>query len=65
MTIIYSNTVVDGLEGSYIEPFRFNGVERGVKKVYTDDNVIAEAYKDKNVEVEAITKQKKQSKKVL
>ena len=63
MTLIYSNEEVKGLSGGYISPFRFNGVEKGAKLVYTDDVKISNAYKSVNVEVKPITvKQTKSTK---
>ena len=63
MTLIYSNEEVKGLSGGYISPFRFNGVEKGAKLVYTDDVKIADAYSKVKIEVKPITvKEKKVSK---
>ena len=59
MTLIYSSKTIQGISGSYIDPFRFDGVEQNVKVVYTDDAKIAEAYKADGVEVKPITKKRK------
>lgn len=58
MTLIYSQKVVEGLKGSYIEPFRFSGVEKGATKVYADDEQIISAYKKCGIEVSLITTKK-------
>lgn len=60
MTLIYSNTEVEGLIGQYVEPFRFSGVEKGVASVYTDDTEIASAYSDAGVEVLPISNSSEQ-----
>ena len=59
MIIIYSNDVVDNLVGTYINPARFDGVERGAELVYTDDANIKDAYKDTDVEVKSLTEKTK------
>ena len=59
MIIIYSNDVVDNLVGTYINPARFDGVERGAKLVYTDDAKIKDAYKDTDVEIKALAEKPK------
>ena len=59
MTVIYSNDVVDNLVGTYINPARFDGVERGAKLVYADDANIKDAYKDLDVEVKPLTEKTK------
>ena len=59
MIIIYSNDVVDNLVGTYINPARFDGIERGAKLVYTDDANIKDAYKDTDVEVKSLTEKPK------
>ena len=59
MTVIYSNDVVDNLVGTYINPARFDGIERGAKLVYTDDAKIKDAYKDTDVEVKPLTEKPK------
>jgi len=53
MTLIYSNTKIEGLEGVYRNPLFFNGVEKA-ELVYTDNKKIAEAYKKNGVEVKSI-----------
>ena len=59
MTVIYSNDVIDNLVGTYINPARFDGIERGAKLVYTDDAKIKDAYKDTGVEVKPLTEKSK------
>ena len=59
MTVIYSNDVLDNLVGTYINPARFDGIERGAELVYTDDAKIKDAYKDTNVEVKPLTEKPK------
>ena len=59
MTVIYSNDVLDNLVGTYINPARFDGVERGAKLVYTDDANIKDAYKDYDVEVKPLNEKPK------
>jgi hypothetical protein len=44
MTYIYSDKKIDNLRGCYLAPFRFNGVDKRAKRVYTDDKKIADAY---------------------
>ena len=55
MTLIYSNTKIDGLEGAYRNPLFFDGIEKA-KLVYTNNKEIAKAYKDAGVEVKNIAK---------
>ena len=46
MNIIYSARKINGLDGCYIAPFRFNGIrENGATKVYTDNAKVKELYK--------------------
>ena len=59
MTVIYSNDVVNNLVGTYINPARFDGIERGAKLVYTDDAKIKDAYKDTGVEVKPLAEKPK------
>lgn len=59
MTVIYSNDVLDNLVGTYINPARFDGIERGAELVYTDDAKIKDAYKDTDVEVKPLTEKSK------
>jgi hypothetical protein len=55
MTAIYSSKAVDGLDGQYIDAFRFSGVEKGVELVYTDDDNIRLEYEANGIEVKRIT----------
>ena len=48
MTLIYSSTKVDGLEGAYRNPLFFNGVEKA-ELVYTDNVDIAAAYTEAGI----------------
>ncbi len=59
MTLIYSNTKIEGLEGAYRNPAFFDGVEEGAEVVYTDDKKIKEAYAAQKVEVKALPKKGK------
>ena len=59
MTVIYSNDVVNNLVGTYINPARFDGIERGAKLVYTDDAKIKDAYKEYDVEVKPLAEKPK------
>jgi len=45
MRVIYSNTKIKGLEGTYKNPLFFDGIDPFADEVYTDDETIAEAYK--------------------
>ena len=58
MTLIYSDDFIDGLDGAYIAPFRFDGTIANATLVYTDDKNISKAYKDLEIEVKQITKAK-------
>lgn len=55
MTLIYSSTSIKGLKGCYIDPFRFDNVEKSATKVYADDESIISAYKKCGIEVSLIT----------
>jgi len=57
MVIIYSNEVVKDLNGVYVAPFRFDGIEKRAKRIYTNDKKIADAYNGK-CEVLALPKAK-------
>jgi hypothetical protein len=56
MTLIYSDDFIDGLDGAYIAPFRFDEPMVSATLVYTDDKDISKAYKDLDIEVKQITK---------
>ena len=58
MTLIYSDDFIDGLDGTYIAPFRFDETMASATLVYTDDKNISKAYKDLEIEVKQITKAK-------
>lgn len=51
MTYIYADNLIEGVDGAYVAPFRFCGVEKGITKVHTADERIANAYRDAGVEV--------------
>ena len=57
MILIYSNKL-ENLKGDYINPplFKKYGIEKGVSKVYSDDEQILKAYEDAGVLTERITK---------
>ena len=44
MRIVYSNKLIEGLEGLYKNPQFFEKPETGATEVYTDDPAIAEVY---------------------
>lgn len=58
MTLIYSDDFIDGLDGAYVAPFRFDKPKASATLVYTDDKNISKAYKDLDIEVKQITKAK-------
>jgi len=50
-TLIYSDEIVEGMEGCYASPRLFNGDTDICNLVYTDDEDIAKIYKAKGVKV--------------
>ena len=58
MTLIYSNDFIDGLDGAYIAPFRFDKPMASATLVFTDDKNISKAYEELDIEVKQITKAK-------
>ena len=61
MTVIYSKTRIDGLEGRYIDPALYSGPISGATVVYADDQAIAADYD--GAEVKPITKPKTRGRK--
>ena len=58
MTVIFSQTVLLGLEGVYSNPAYFNGIfDAGTTLVMTDREDIAKAAKSKGIKVKGFTKQ--------
>lgn len=52
MRVVYSNEKIEGLDGVYKNPRFFDGKKDPfATEVFTDDETIAEVYKDSNVKV--------------
>ena len=62
MKIIYSNEIVEGLDGSYFNPLYFSGINAKAVEVFTDDDKIAKAYKDADIKVSPLSKPKAKAK---
>lgn len=63
MTIIYSDSLIEGVSGTYVSPRYFDKDNlESADAVYAKDEAILNAYKDKGVEVIDLVPKKKTTK---